>query len=94
MGLKWSDIDFVNKTIHIQRSLAYIPKKGYIFAHTSGYLRVETTRCTNLLEPDKKYEILISVKAQGPAYVSGSKKTNAVFIDRVLLLEPETGKKK
>ena len=71
-----------------------VPKKGYIFAHSSGYLRVETTRCADLLEPDKKYEILISVKAQGPAYVPESKKINAVFIDRVLLLEPLKGMKK
>ncbi|MBE6394822.1 MAG: DUF4838 domain-containing protein [Lentisphaerae bacterium] len=71
-----------------------VPKRGYIFAHSSGYLRVETKRCANFLEPDKKYEVIVSVKAQGPAYVSGSKKINAVFIDRVLLLEPEKGKKK
>ncbi len=34
LGLKWSDIDFVNKTIHVERSLAYIPKKGYILTST------------------------------------------------------------
>lgn len=34
LGLKWSDIDLVNKTIHVQRSLAYIPKKGYILTST------------------------------------------------------------
>lgn len=34
LGLKWSDIDFANKTIRVQRSLAYIPKKGYIITST------------------------------------------------------------
>ena len=28
LGLKWSDIDLVNKTTRVQRSFAYIPKKG------------------------------------------------------------------
>lgn len=27
-GLKWEDIDFKNKVIHVQRSILYIPKKG------------------------------------------------------------------
>ena len=71
-----------------------VPVKGYIFAHSSGLLRVETQRCANLLEPDKKYEVVVSVKAQGPAYVPGSNKEDAVCIDRVLLLEPKAGKKK
>lgn len=31
LGLKWADIDFENKTIDVKRSLAYIPKKGYVF---------------------------------------------------------------
>ena len=34
LGLNWSDIDFANKTIHVQRSLAYIPEKGYILTST------------------------------------------------------------
>ena len=34
LGLKWSDIDFANKTIRVQRPLAYIPKKGYIITST------------------------------------------------------------
>jgi integrase len=31
LGLKWSDIDLEQKTIHVKRSLAYVPKNGYIF---------------------------------------------------------------
>jgi integrase len=27
--LKWSDVDFANKRIHVNRSLAHIPKSGY-----------------------------------------------------------------
>ena len=31
LGLKWSDIDFDKKVIQVNRSVAYVPKKGYIF---------------------------------------------------------------
>ncbi|MED0660985.1 site-specific integrase [Bacillus smithii] len=30
LGLKWCDIDFDKKIIHVNRSLAYVPNKGYI----------------------------------------------------------------
>ncbi|WP_342512856.1 site-specific integrase [Sporosarcina sp. FSL K6-1522] len=29
LGLKWIDVDFENKIIHVNRSLAHIPKSGY-----------------------------------------------------------------
>ncbi|MEK4083798.1 site-specific integrase [Psychrobacillus sp. FSL K6-1415] len=31
LGLQWSDIDLEQKVIHVKRSLAHVPKKGYIF---------------------------------------------------------------
>ena len=31
LGLHWSDIDFDKKIIHVCRSLAYVPKSGYMF---------------------------------------------------------------
>lgn len=31
LGLYWSDIDLEQKVIHVKRSLAYVPKKGYVF---------------------------------------------------------------
>ncbi|WP_374721464.1 Arm DNA-binding domain-containing protein [Peribacillus tepidiphilus] len=30
LGLKWEDIDFEIKLIHVKRSLAFIPENGYI----------------------------------------------------------------
>lgn len=30
LALKWSDIDFTNKRIRVERSLAYFPNRGYI----------------------------------------------------------------
>ncbi len=32
LGLKWSDIDFTKKVIHVNRSLAYLPGKGYMLS--------------------------------------------------------------
>jgi integrase len=29
LGLKWCDVDFSNKRIHVNRSLAHVPKSGY-----------------------------------------------------------------
>lgn len=66
-----------------------VPAKGYIYAHSSGLLRVELQRCANLQNPEKYYEVLISVKVEGPAYVTGSRKQDAVSVERVLLLESE-----
>ena len=31
LGLQWSDIDFDQKVIFVNRSLAYLPQKGYVF---------------------------------------------------------------
>ena len=48
-------------------------------------------RCGNAvydpMEPNAEYELYASVKVTGPAYVNGSKKDNAVYLDRVVFLE-------
>ena len=48
-------------------------------------------RCGNAvydpMEPNAEYEFYASVKVTGPAYVNGSKKDNAVYLDRVVFLE-------
>lgn len=33
LGLKWSDIDFDNQIIHVNRSLAYVPQSGFVFTN-------------------------------------------------------------
>jgi integrase len=33
LGLKWSDIDFSKKVIRVERSMSYIPNKGYVFTN-------------------------------------------------------------
>ncbi len=29
LGLKWGDIDFAHETVHVRRTIAHIPKKGF-----------------------------------------------------------------
>ena len=65
-----------------------IPANGYIYAHSSGLLRVPLPIVFSNADPMRKYEIILSVKASGPAYHPGSTEENAVFIDRLLLLDP------
>ena len=37
--------------------------------------------------PDAEYDIYISLKVEGPSYVPGSKKQDAIYIDRVIFLK-------
>ena len=69
-----------------------LPESGYIFAHASCLLRVDLSRIWNRIDAGKKYEVIVSVKAEGPSYVNGSGKNDSVSIDRVLLLVPEVKK--
>ena len=39
--------------------------------------------------PDDQYDIWVSVRLTGPAYVQGSKKTDSVSVDRILFMKPE-----
>lgn len=42
MGIKWKDIDFVNKNLTLQQSSQYVPKKGYV----EGNLKNDTSERT------------------------------------------------
>ncbi len=66
-----------------------VPEKGYIFAHSSGLLRVDLSRVYSRSDTGKKYEIVVMAKLEGSAYVKDSKKANSVSIDRILLLTPK-----
>ena len=37
--------------------------------------------------PDKEYDIYMSIKLEGPSYVPGSKKEDAIYMDRVIFAE-------
>lgn len=66
-----------------------LPKSGYIYAHTSGYLRVDADRFFDKNNPDQKYEVVVEYKVEGPSYVTGSAKKDGVYISRVFFLEPK-----
>ena len=85
LGLKWSDIDFVNKTIHVQCSLAYIPKKGYIFTSTK-------TRTSNRIIPisDMVVNELIKYREQQEMY---KEQLGELYQDEDLVICTETGSK-
>ena len=39
------------------------------------------------VEPDTQYSIWVSAKLQGPAYSPGSKKDDAVAVDRIIVIK-------
>lgn len=65
--------------------------KGYIWAHSSWEIQKQMDPYYNNIGLSNDYEAFISIKAQGPAYVPGSKKENAVMVDRILLIRPMEG---
>lgn len=65
-----------------------IPANGYIYAHSSGLLRIPFSKIYAGADDGRAYEVVISVKAEGPAYCPGSQRENAVSIDRLILLYP------
>ena len=62
-----------------------------LWAHWSWYIQQN-------LDPyyredgDNVFDVYVSIKLQGPAYSENSKKENAVFIDRILLVKPDAEK--
>ena len=59
-----------------------------LYIHSSWYIQQHLDRYFTPGE-DNVYEIWISLKAQGKAYCKNSGRENALFADRILLLEPE-----
>lgn len=85
LGLKWSDIDFVNKTIHVERSLAYIPKKGYILTSTK-------TRKSNRIIPisDMVVKALVNYRKQQEIW---KEQLGEQYQEEDLVICTETGSK-
>ena len=52
---------------------------------------VEFERLYDYRDPDRVYDVYVSFKLQGPAYVKGSVKPDACAIDRIILTEPDPG---
>lgn len=63
LGIKWSNIDFKNRTLDIRQSSQYIPKKGYV----EGNLKNETSERTIAL-PYSTILMLLDYKMQTSGY--------------------------
>lgn len=68
-ALKWSDVDFTNKKLHISRSAATMPQKGFIIGDTKTYSGIRdiplTDEAIRILKDQKaksKDEKVISMK--------------------------------
>lgn len=63
--------------------------KTYLWTHKSWIMQNYLSQAYDALDPEKDYDIYVSFKVQGPAYVEGSKKENAIFMDRIILVKQE-----
>ena len=85
LGIKWSDIDLVNKTIHVQRSLAYISKKGYILTSTK-------TKNSNRIVPisEMVVKVLMNYRTQQEMHKA---QLGELYQDEDFVICTETGSK-
>jgi hypothetical protein len=60
----------------------------YLWAHASWRLNQRLHMAYNSALPNQKmYDVYVSIKLEGPAYVPGSAKENSFSIDRIVLVE-------
>ena len=65
-----------------------VTEKSYVWFHWSWLLQAYLTKAYHAPQV-KTMDIYASVKAIGPAYVNGSTAENGVYVDRVILVEPD-----
>ena len=65
--------------------------KCYVRVHKSWIIQQKLWDFYESNGISNEYEIYLSLKAQGPSYVSGSQKEDAILMDRVLLVRPPKG---
>ncbi len=68
-----------------------LPPKSYVWAHPSWEIQRNLDEFYENIGTSNDYEIFVSLKVQGPLYVEGSTKENAVMLDRILLIRPQEG---
>jgi hypothetical protein len=60
----------------------------YLWAYASWRLSQRLPMAYNSALPNQKiYDVYVSIKLEGPAYVPGSAKDSAFSIDRIMLVE-------
>ena len=62
-----------------------LTKNCVFFAHPTWAMQLDLDRYYRT-GTDNTFEVFVSFKFEGPAYVKGSKKPNKVSVDRVLLV--------
>ncbi len=60
-------------------------KMYFVFAHWTWQVGQRIDGARRAAAPNAWYDVYISIKVQGPAYVPGSTKENAFFVDRVIV---------
>lgn len=71
---------------HIGRSK--MPLRSNIYLHQSKQMPLTVARgMFDSKNPDKEFDIYVSVKLEGPSYAPGSKKADAIYVDRVIFAE-------
>ena len=73
----------------IGRTLPNGFEKQYLWGHRSWGLHIDKlyAELWNPVDPSREYDIYISCKLTGPAYVKGSKSENAVYVDKLVAVK-------
>ncbi|MBO4344114.1 MAG: DUF4838 domain-containing protein [Victivallales bacterium] len=80
-GYNWYKLD----------GIVHMPKDGYVYLTRSWTTQLRTAN-VELAEHD--FEIWASVKFTGPKFFDGSKDKNYIYIDRIVLIEPNKQEEK
>ena len=83
MGLKWSDIDFNKKVIHVNRSLAYLPGKGYVLS------TLKTKNAKRLIPISN--QLASALLSQRNQQLEWKKRLGALYEDHDLVICTRTG---
>ncbi|MFB6465393.1 site-specific integrase [Cytobacillus sp. Hz8] len=84
LGLKWEDIDFEKKTIFVNRSLAFVPEKRYIFTN------LKTTKSKRQIPiSNEVIQKILQYKAKQDEW---KERLKAAFEDNDLVVCTEMGK--
>lgn len=77
---------------HLYRLGVIVPngyEKQFLWGHRSWAMRITKLydQLWNPLDPNREYELYISCKLTGPAYVKGSKSENAAYVDKLVAVK-------
>ncbi len=58
-----------------------------LWGHFTWHMSCPLGKCFDSMDPDAEYDVYVSLKLQGPAYVKDSKKENAFLVERIFLVK-------